>query len=141
MSKKNARARQLSNIYKIQAEKHNSSQQLIIVTYLESTNDNNYQSKFSIEKFIELLKSELYKYTETKEYLQKKKAQDKSLKQICSLNSKVTKLHKKHISKVNSYGKKLSIVNNAKLKSVITKIIKENKKEFSPEFKLLTIYK
>uniref|UniRef100_U9SV59 Uncharacterized protein n=1 Tax=Rhizophagus irregularis (strain DAOM 181602 / DAOM 197198 / MUCL 43194) TaxID=747089 RepID=U9SV59_RHIID len=45
MSKKNARARQLSNTYKIQAEKHNSSQQLIIVTYLESTNDNNYQIK------------------------------------------------------------------------------------------------
>lgn len=55
MSKKNARARQLSNTYKIQAEKHNSSQQLIIVTYLESTNDNNYQSKFSIEKLWEKL--------------------------------------------------------------------------------------
>ncbi|PKK66288.1 hypothetical protein RhiirC2_784972 [Rhizophagus irregularis] len=83
-------------------------------------------------------------HTETKKYLQKKviklkKSQDKSFKQIHSLNSKVTKLHKKHISKVNSYGRKLSIVNNAKLKSAITKIIKENKKEFSLGFKLLTI--
>ncbi|PKC12818.1 hypothetical protein RhiirA5_411352 [Rhizophagus irregularis] len=97
-----------------------------------------------VPKAIEfILKSELYKHTETKEYLQKKvikleKSQNKSLKQIHSLNSKVTKLHKKHISKVNSYGRKLSIVNNAKLKSVIIKIIKENKKEFSLGFKLLT---
>ncbi|CAB4447017.1 unnamed protein product [Rhizophagus irregularis] len=189
MSKRNSRARQLSNARKIQAEKYNSLQQLATTTYLELTNDNNYQSKSSIEKLreklvenirnlpanevkdayylfqnmkyqkgknqgkifsiyiqnkaIELLKSELYKHTETKEYLQKKvikleKSQDKSLKQIRSLNSKITKLHKKHISKVNSYGRKLSIVTNAKLKSVITKIIKENKKEFSPGFKLLT---
>ncbi|CAB4433863.1 unnamed protein product [Rhizophagus irregularis] len=148
MSKRNSRARQLSNARKIQAEKYNSSQQLATTTYLESTNDNNYQSKSSIEKLREKLVENIRnlpanEHTETKEYLQKKvikleKSQDKSLKQIRSLNSKVTKLHKKHISKVNSYGRKLLIVTNAKLKSAITKIIKENKKEFSPGFKLLT---
>ncbi|CAG8748789.1 14211_t:CDS:1, partial [Funneliformis caledonium] len=71
------------------------------------------------KKAIEFLKSELYKNTETKDYLQKKvkkleKFQDKSLYQVCGLNSKITKLYKKHISKVRSYERKLLPITNTK---------------------------
>ena len=111
--------------------------------YTKGKNQGEIFSIYIQKKAIEFLKSELYKCTETKDCFQKKikkleKSQDKSLYQVRGLNSKITKLHKRHISKVRSYGRKLLPITNTKLKSVITKIIKENKKEFLSRFKLMT---
>ncbi len=111
--------------------------------YTKGKNQGEIFSIYIQKKAIEFLKSELYKCTETKDCLQKKikkleKSQDKSLYQVHGLNSKIIKLHKRYISKVHSYGWKLLPITNTKLKSVITKIIKENKKEFSLRFKLMT---
>ena len=55
MGKRNARARQLSNAHKIQAEKHNnvSFSQHLTTTNLESINYDNFETKSFAEKLRE----------------------------------------------------------------------------------------